>query len=136
MRILSINFHGFGGLTKQKSFSSLFSSLNPNLIMLQETMCDHLYTLIHFSKMKLGWDFCALDSHGLSRGLLIGWNPHLAHCKAYHSYVGILIKAKLKGLDIVFSILNCYGSYSNRATFWNNVLAGGIFLLSQVDSCR
>ena len=39
----------------------------------------------------------------------------------------ILVKASFKGFNSIFSILNCYGPYSNRDYFWNNVLAGGIF---------
>ena len=105
MKIISMNIRGFGGLVKRKALKTLFSSLNPDMILIQETMCDHFYALHFFSKMNPGWEFCALDSNGLSGGLLTGWNPHTVRCKAYHSYAGILIKAKLKGLDMIFSIL-------------------------------
>ena len=112
-----MNIHGFGGLTKQKYLRTLFSSLNPDMILIQETMCDHFSALHLFSKLKSGWEFCALESHGLSGGLLTGWNPHLTRCKAFQSFAVILVKAIFKGHDSVFSILNCYGPYSNKDFF-------------------
>ena len=90
-------------------------------------ICDHYLALCLFSNIKPSWEFCAIDSLGRSGGLLTGWNPHLTHCKAFHSYAGILVKARFKGLDFVFSNLSCYGPYSNRYFFWNNDMARGIF---------
>ena len=77
--------------------------------------------------MKPGWEFCAIDALGLSGGILSAWNPHLIHCKAYHSFVGILLTASFKGLDSVFSIVNCYGPYANKTSYWDSAVAGGIF---------
>ena len=122
-----MNIRGFGGITKQKSLMSLFSSLNPDIILIQETMCDYYSPLHLFSKMRPSWEFCALDSLGILGGLLTSWNPHLTHCKVFHSYDGILVKAIFKGLDFVFSILNYYGPYSNKYFFWYKVLARAIF---------
>ena len=122
-----MNIRGFGGIPKQKSLTSLFYSLKPDMILIQETRCDHFTSLRHFSKLKPIWKFCALDSHGLSGGLLSSWNPHITQCKAFHSFASILLKDRFKGDDYFFSILNYYGPYTNRVTFWDNVLAGGIF---------
>ena len=127
MKIVSMNICGFGGLTKQKSLKELFTSLNPDIILLQETMCDHISTLRLFAKIKPGWEYCALDAHGLSGGILSAWNPRLIRCKAYHSFAGILLSASFKGLDSVFSIVNCYGPYANKTSFWDSVVSGGIF---------
>ena len=99
MKILSINIHaGFGGLTKQKALRSLFSSWNLDMILIQETMCDHYLALCLFSKLNPGWEFCALDSLGHLGGLLTGWNPHLTCYKYFHTYAGILVKVRFKGL--------------------------------------
>ena len=122
-----MNIRGFKGLTKQKSLKELFSSLNPDIILLQEMMCDHFYALRLFAKIKLGWEYCALDAHGLSGGILSVWNPLLTRCKAYHSFVGILLYLSFKGLDSVFSIINCYKPYANRTSFWDSAVFGGIF---------
>ena len=75
MKIISMNICGFRGLTKQKALKSLFASLNLDMILIQETMCDHYSAMCMFSKMRPGWEFCALESQGLSSGLLTGWNP-------------------------------------------------------------
>ena len=90
-------------------------------------MCDHFTSLRLFSFMNPGWEFCAIDAHGLSRGILLSWNPHLVRCKAYHSFVGLLLSASFKGLDSVFSIVNCYGPYANRISSSDIAVAGGIF---------
>ena len=56
-----MNIRGFGGLTKQKSLKSLFSSLNPNMVLIHETMCDHYISLHLFSKIKPSLDFVLLN---------------------------------------------------------------------------
>ena len=96
MNIVSMNICGFRVLAKQKALRSLFTSLNPDLILLQETMCDHITALQLFAKLKPGWELCALDAHGLSGGILSAWNPYLSRCKAYHSFAGILLYARFK----------------------------------------
>ena len=65
MKIVSMNIRGFGGPTKQKYLKDMFTSINPDIILLQETMCDHFTTLCLFSFIKLGWEFCAIDALGL-----------------------------------------------------------------------
>ena len=77
MKILSMNIRGFGGISKQKSLGSLFYDLNSDMILLQVNMCNYSQSLLLFSKLKLGWEFFALDVAGLSGGLLAGWNPLL-----------------------------------------------------------
>ena len=90
-------------------------------------MCDHLTALRLFSFMKPGWELCAIDAHGLSGGIISAWNPSLIRCKAFHSFVGILLTASFRGIDSVFSIVNCYRPYSNKIAYWDSVVAGGIF---------
>ena len=87
------------------------------MILIQETMCNFSQALFLFSKLKPGWEFCALDSSGLSEGLLAGWNPLLICCKDFTSFAGILLKSKIKGFSQVFSILNCYGPYHHKLGF-------------------
>ena len=96
MKLLSLNIHGLGGLTKIKSFSSLLSEIKPNMVFLQETMCDHSQALLSFEKVKTSWESCATDSLGLSRGILTGWDPSVVCCKAFVSLFGILVKVLLK----------------------------------------
>ena len=81
MKIFSMNICGFGGPTKQKSLKYLFTSINPDIILLLETMCDHFTSLCLFAFIKPSWEFCAIDALGLSGGILSAWNPHLIRCK-------------------------------------------------------
>ena len=124
MKNISMNIRGFGGITKQKSLGRLFSVLNHDMILIQETMCCFFRSLHLFSKLKPGWEFCASDASGLSGGLLAGWNPHLVQCKAFTSLASIILKATFKGLFETFTIINCYGPYTQRTTFWNNLVVG------------
>ena len=109
MKILSMNIRGFGGLAKQKSLGRLFSDLRPDMILLQKTMCCYSQSLYLFSILKHGWEFCASNASSLFGGLLTGWDPHLVHCKAFSSMVGIILKANFKGLAETLTIINCYG---------------------------
>ena len=129
MHILSLNVRGLGSLAKQKSLQHLLFSLSPDVVLFQETMTSPYPALYAFSKLCPGWEFCALSSNGLSGGILFGWNPKIIKCKAFHTVAGILLKASIRGTSLHLSILNCYGPYLNRDTFWNAAALGG--LLSQ-----
>ena len=126
MKILSMDIQGFGGLSKQKALCSLFYDLNPDMILLQETMCNFSQALLLFSKLKPRWEFYALDASGLSGGLLAGWNPLLVHYKAFSSLASIILKASIKGISEVFSIINYYGPYAHHTVFWDKILTGGL----------
>ena len=129
MHFLTLNVRGLGGLAKQKILRHLISSLSPDVILLQETMTSIYAALFAFSKLCPGWEFCAIKAKGLSGGILSGWNPKLLRCKAFHTVAGILLKASLKSSPLELSILNCYGPYNNRDSFWNVVAAGGLLSL-------
>ena len=126
MKIMSMNISGVGGLAKQKSLGRLFSDLRPNMILIQETMCCYSQSLYLFSKLKPGWEFCASDASDLSGRLLAGWDCHLVCWKDFYSLVGILLKANFKGLAETFTIINCYGPYTQRTSYWNNLVTGGL----------
>ena len=126
MKILSFNICGLGGLAKHKSLRNLLVSLAPDLILLQETMtCSHP-SILSFSKLRPGWEYCAVSSTGLSGGLLAAWNPSCFRVKAFKTTAGILLKAQVRGSPQVFTLLNCYGPYTNREQFWNLVDRGGL----------
>ena len=109
MRILSMNVRGLGGSAKQKILRNLFLTLSPDVVLFQETMTSTYQALFAFSKLCLGWEFCALDSFGLSGGILSSWNPQVIRCKAFHTLAGILLKVSRRGDHLPFSILNVYG---------------------------
>ena len=85
--------------------------------------------LLAFSKLHPGWEFYATSSSGLLRGIIFGWNPHIFKCKAFLTYAGILLKARFRGSSTILSILNCYGPYLHRESFWNYVARDGFLTL-------
>ena len=129
MKILSLNVWGLGGSTKQKSLHHLLASVSPDLILLQETMSSTYPALLAFSKLRLGWKFCAISSKGLSGGIISSWNPLRVRCKAFKTLAGILLNAHFRGSHTSLSILNCYGPYLNRDVFWNSSAQGGLLSL-------
>ena len=66
---------------------------------------------------------------GLSGGLLARWNPHLVCCKDFTSLASIILKATFKGLSETFTVINCYGTYTQRTVFWDNLAVGGLLKL-------
>ena len=129
MKILSLNVRGMGGLAKQKSLHHLLVYVSPDIILLQETMSSTYPALFAFSKPHPGWNFCAISSKGLSRGILLGWNPLRVRCKAYKTLAGILLKARFRSINLSLSILNCYGPYLHRDVFWTAAARGGLLSL-------
>ena len=122
MLILSLNVIGLGGKTKQSGLRSLFLSIPPDMILLQETMCSTYPALLAFSKLLPKWEFCAISAFGLSGGLLTAWDPLKVRCHAYEIVAGILVKADFRGMNSQLEILNCYGPYRDRDIFWDRVL--------------
>ena len=109
MWIISLNVRGFGDFDKQRTLVTLFLSLSPDMILLQETMCSHYLILLAFSKLLLGREFCAMNDEGLSGGLLTAWNSRSVRCKSFEMMVGILVKLHFRESSNTFSVLNCYG---------------------------
>ena len=132
MRFLTLNVRGLGGLAKQKSLHHLIVTLSPDVVLLQETMTSSYPALFAFSMIYPGWEFCALNSKGLSGGILSGWNPKLLKYKSFHTATGILLKASIRGSSFELSILNCYGPYLNRDSFWSAVASGGLLSLPNI----
>ena len=126
MLLLSLNVRGLGGKTKQCSLRSLFLSIRPGMILLQETMCNTYPALHAFSKLLPNWEFYAISASGLSGGLLTAWNPHRVRCRAFETVAGILVRANFHDMNTPLDILNCYGPYRDRDLFWDKVLRGGL----------
>ena len=93
MKILTLNVRGLGVMAKHNSLRNLFGTLDPDLIFLQETMTGSYPAILSFSKLRPGWEYCALGASGLSGGLLAAWNPRCFRVKAFKTVIGILLKA-------------------------------------------
>ena len=46
--------------------------------------------------------------------------------KAFSSLASIVLKAIFKGLVETLTVINCYGPYVQRTTYWNNLVSGGL----------
>ena len=75
MLILSLNIHGLGGRTKSLRLRALFKSLNPDFILLQETMCSASPALFSFLKLLPSWEFCTISGRGISGGPTLSLEP-------------------------------------------------------------
>ena len=62
-------------------------------------------------------------------GILSGWNPLRVKCKAFRTFVGILLKAQFRGSTTSLFILNCYSPCLHRESFWNAIARGGLLSL-------
>ena len=125
MKILALNVRGLEGKTKQHSVHSLFLTIQPDMILLQETRCRTYPVLHSFFKLLPNWEFCATCASSLSGGLLTAWNPRRVRYHAFETIAHILVKADFRGMNAPLVILNCYGPYRNQELFWDKVLRGG-----------
>jgi len=77
MIFLSFKSRGVGGAPKKLALKRMFLSLNPDIIMIQETMCLDDKARENFSPWLRNWSFNTIDASGLSGGLLTEWSPNI-----------------------------------------------------------
>lgn len=126
MSFLSFNVHGIGGASKARTLINFLKSTSLDCFLIQETMCLATHAIEFFTKHWLGWYFCAMDSVGLSGGLLSGWNPATMCCTAYKTMGGILLKGIFLASNLNMEILNMYALYRDRETYWKALAATSI----------
>lgn len=91
MIILSLDVWGVGGNLKKNALKRLITLSRPDVILLQETMCNG-EKAVEFVKLWLkDWAFCSFDSKGLSGGLLSAWSPKLKTISSSLFPSGILL---------------------------------------------
>ena len=135
MVFLSFNIRGIGSSLKHASLECIFEMVRPDIFLVQETMCLYSKACEFFLKLFLSWECCWFDSLGNSGGLLVSWNP----LKVYFislSFVGLLHKGKLRGLDKVMWIIKFYGPYNHRKDFWDKIIYVGLLNDSALILCR
>ena len=75
MKILSWNTRGFGDHTKQITLKKMLQTLNPNLVLIQETKRDSFdpnFIKLLWSSKDVGWIF--IEAYGKSGGILTMWD--------------------------------------------------------------
>jgi hypothetical protein len=75
MIVISLNVRRVRGAPKFLSLKRMFDPVKPYIIMIQETMVNGNKARVVFSKLLPLCDFCAMDSKGLSGGILFSSNP-------------------------------------------------------------
>jgi hypothetical protein len=113
---------------KNLSFKRLIQSLNLDIIMLQETMCYGAKARNTLEAWLKNWDFCALDTDGMSGGLIMGWGSALKSPLLILLSFTISINLMIKDFGFYFSVLNVYGPYADRIPFWEDLASAGEFI--------
>jgi hypothetical protein len=70
-----------------------------------------------------GWDFLALDSKGFSGGLITGWNQNVSLINPFYVHLGLCKEVLNKSLGMTLTLLNVYGHYEGKQTYWQNLFA-------------
>jgi len=145
MIITYFNMRGLGGGSKFTSLKRLFSVIKSDMVFIQETMSEAKKSCSYFLKLFHGWEVCAIDAVGNSGGLFSICNMRICDMLAFSSTVGILLDGRLKGYDKPIRLINCYGPYRDKETFWkttedigllcdHDLIVGGNLNLTLSDS--
>jgi hypothetical protein len=118
MLILSLNLRGVEGASKKLALKEFLFSVKPDIVFFQETMVDHLRAKHFFLKACPSWNYVAMDSSRLSRGLLLGWNPRVGCLEDFKYELGIFLEGRVSNIPGPVKLLNCYNPYKERAPFW------------------
>jgi len=122
MIITTFNIRGLGGGPKKCALRRLFSTVRPDLILIQETMAPAWRACHYFLNIFPGWEVSAVDSVGHSGGLLCIWNPSICNFASFSSVAGILLVGKVKGLEDTLKVYNIYGPFRDREPFWQDLI--------------
>lgn len=71
-----------------------------------------------FLKLFPGWEVSAIDATGRSGRFLFIWNPAMCDFKSYSSFASLLLVGHIKGFEEEITLLNIYGPYKDRESFW------------------
>jgi len=126
MILSTINLRGLGGSPKFSALRRLFLLLHPDLVLVQETMSEGHKACQLFLKLFPGWEVYAIDASGRSGGLLYIWNPLTCDLVPFIMPSSIVLVGHLKGIDEEVKILNLYGPYRDRMSFWDRLVGCGI----------
>jgi hypothetical protein len=126
MIVLSLNVRGVGGAPKFLALKRLIELVKTDVFLVQETMVCSFRAMEVFSKLLFQWKLCAVDSNGLSGDLLLAWNPNKANFDDFFTPAGILLEGFVKDVNRSLKMVNCYGPYSNRQVFSDDLKNDGI----------
>lgn len=132
MNILSLNLHGLGEATKRLSLKHLIHSFCAFIILIQEMMTNKLRAINYFLSVCPSWHLVAIDSSGLSGGLVALWDPRWANLVAYKFFIDILFTGHIQGVYSHIHLLNLYAPWNERKVFWDWMEAYGILKIGSL----
>jgi hypothetical protein len=126
MNILSLNLCGLGDATKRLSLKHLTLSIQPFIILIQETMANKLRAINYFFSICPNWHLVAVDSSCLLGGLVALWDPRWVNLASYKFFVGILLTGHILGVFSRKCLLNLYTPCRDRQVFGTRWMPLGI----------
>ena len=119
MKILSHNCRGLESTQKKLSLKRMLSVQKPDVFLLQETLGKELEVTNLFSSITNNFTFLSQSAKGLSGGMAIGWNQSTTrYTNSWGALFGMGIQISWEEENLSLKILNIYGPYNNRVTFW------------------
>ena len=112
MILLSYNCSGLASPHNKSSIKRMITLLDPQIILLQETMGLSNKVKEALESWLPRWVFEAVDAVGKSRGLAIGWVANQIRCEniwGFHSGMGIDVYSR--ETNRVYFVINIYGPY-------------------------
>ena len=75
-----------------------------------------------------GWKFVAMDARGRSGGLALGWKVQSCRCDcSWGLSFGVGLEVWVAKIGKTLMILNIYGPYLNRVSFWDSLFHMDLF---------
>jgi exonuclease III len=122
MKCFSFNCRGLAGPLKKLALKRMILTEHLDVLLLQETLGEGVEVDNRLSFLLLDWSFITLDSIGRSGGLAIRWNCRtikVLNSWGFESGLGITVISK--ELEDPLNIVNIYGPYHNRGSYWDVV---------------
>jgi len=133
MKVMSFNCRGLAGPKKKSALIRVLTLEHPDMILLQETLGEGFIIKERLENWLSGWFFVTMDVKGRSGGLAVGWKSSAMKVLTAWGMESVLgVELMSVDLGISLKVINIYGPYLNRITFWQR----GIVYLSQLSDPR
>eukprot|EP00253_Pinus_taeda_P008242 PITA_08242 len=123
MKVLSFNCRGFASSPEKLALRRLLSISQPDIILLQETLCPADTLIQSFKSWMPYWTFHAIDALGRSGGLAIGiLNKAIKISNIWGGRGFIGLDIYVLSMEMNLRIVNVYDPCSSRSPFWSALL--------------
>eukprot|EP00253_Pinus_taeda_P003262 PITA_03262 len=123
MKVLSFNCRGFSSPPKKLALRRLLTISQPDIILLQETLCPADTLIQSFKSWLPSWTFHAIDATGRSGRLAIGIHNKTIRIRNIWGGRGFIgLDTYVLSMEMDLRVINVYGPCSSRDPFWNALL--------------